>query len=251
MKIRQFLAAGLVSLGLAAPASAVTTPTAVDLELQLLVDVSGSVDSNEFQLQRDGYVAAFKDSSIINAITSGTIGSIAAQLVYWSGSTEQDVSVTWRHIYDAATSTAFADAIAAVARPFSGSTNIEDAILFANPKFDNNGFDGTRLVMDISGDGTSNTSQTEAARDAAEALGITINGLPIGGSSGVEDFYKNSVITSDGFSIAASSFTDFESAVKTKLRTEISGQIPLPAGGWLLLTGLGGLAALRRKRRAA
>lgn len=30
-----------------------------------------------------------------------------------------------------------------------------------------------------------------------------------------------------------------------------SGQIPLPAGGWLLLTGLGGLAALRRKRRAA
>lgn len=29
-----------------------------------------------------------------------------------------------------------------------------------------------------------------------------------------------------------------------------SGQIPLPAGGWLLLTGLGGLAALRRKRRA-
>jgi hypothetical protein len=247
-KFKQYLLAAAASLGLAAPASA----AAVDVELQLLVDVSGSVSAAEFDLQRDGYVDAFRSASIIDAITNGPIGSIAAQLVYWSGSTQQAVSVGWMLIEDAASSNVFADAIAAAARPFSGSTEIDDAILFANPLFDNNGYEGTRLVMDISGDGTSSASATEAARDAAALAGITINGLPIGGSSGVENFYTNSVITSDGFSLPADSFDGFGKAVATKLKTEITGgQIPLPAGGWLLLSGLGGLAAIRRRKKAA
>ena len=247
MKLKTYILAAVTSLGLAAPASAAP----VDLELQLLVDVSGSVSTSEFNLQRSGYEAAFRSASIINAITGGTIGAIAAQLVYWSSTSQQAIGVGWTYIADSTTANAFADAIAAAGRPFSGGTSIDAAIRFANPLYDSNGFEGTRLVMDISGDGTSSTSSTEAARDAAEALGITINGLPIGGSSSVESFYTNSVITSDGFVVAASSFDDFGRAVAKKLEIEIGGSpIPIPAGGWLLLTGVGGLMAMRRRKKA-
>ena len=59
-------------------------PISVDVELQMLVDVSGSVDSNEFNLQRDGYVSAFRSASIQNAIlnkSNGRLGKIAAELI--------------------------------------------------------------------------------------------------------------------------------------------------------------------------
>ena len=42
--------------------------TSVDLELALLVDVSGSVNSSEYALQRDGYKNAFLSNAVQNAI---------------------------------------------------------------------------------------------------------------------------------------------------------------------------------------
>ena len=112
MKLKTYILAAVTSLGLAAPASAAP----VDLELQLLVDVSGSVSASEFNLQRSGYEAAFRSASIINAITGGTIGAIAAQLVYWSSTSQQAIGVGWTYIADSTTANAFADAIAAAGR---------------------------------------------------------------------------------------------------------------------------------------
>src|SRR5690242_18775257 len=58
---RSLLAAlAIAAATLAAPASAVP----VNTELQLLVDVSGSVDTPEFALQRDGYVTAFQNAAV-------------------------------------------------------------------------------------------------------------------------------------------------------------------------------------------
>src|SRR5215475_5478389 len=49
----------------------------VDLELVLAVDVSLSMDLDEQRLQRDGYVAAFRDPEVQKAIASGPSGRIA------------------------------------------------------------------------------------------------------------------------------------------------------------------------------
>ena len=49
----------------------------VDLELALGIDVSGSVDDEEAMLQRQGYIAAFRDPEIIHAIETGFLGRIA------------------------------------------------------------------------------------------------------------------------------------------------------------------------------
>jgi hypothetical protein len=237
---------GLAAIALVESAEAVP----VDVELQLLVDVSGSVDSSEFALQRTGYENAFRSSAVIDAITGGAIGSIAVQLIYYSSSAV--VGVDWTLISDAASSNAFADAVDAAARPFSGFTDIFDSINFGTPLFASNIYEGTRLVMDVSGDGSSDASATRAARDAALAAGVdTINGLPIGGSF-LQQFYVDNVIGgSNAFSILSSDFAEFETAIARKLEREIStpSAIPLPAGGVLLITGLAGLAALRRRAR--
>lgn len=143
-----------VCIGVAAtPATSQAVP--VGLELALLVDISGSVSNSEFILQRDGYVNAFNNAAVQNAIAQ-IPGGIAVTYIYWSGANEQQQMVGWTHITNAAQATAFATAIANAPRPFNGATAPGSAINFTVPLFNNNGFEGARLVIDVSGDGQEN-----------------------------------------------------------------------------------------------
>ena len=247
----------VVSTMIASKAHATVVSTLVDLELQLLVDVSGSVDQTEFALQRDGYAAAFASASIQTAILAGAIGSIAAQLIYWSSDASQSIAVGWTLIDSIATANAFSAAIGATTDPTVGNTAIGSAINFGFPLFATNTFDGTRQVMDVSGDGAQSGSlvNTSDARDAALAAGIdTINGLVILGEPGLLSFYTNNVIGGTGaFVLTAASFDDFASAIDTKLMAEITdtSPVPLPAAAWFLLVAVGGLFGYGRVKRAA
>ena len=58
----------LLALGIGRPANA---QVAVDLHLLLAVDASGSVDYTRFELQRRGYVAAFRSPQVLQAIRGG------------------------------------------------------------------------------------------------------------------------------------------------------------------------------------
>jgi Protein of unknown function (DUF1194) len=70
----------LALTGSASPAMART----VDLALVLAVDVSGSVNSERFELQRQGYAKAFASREIIEAIAAGENHAIAVTFVEWS-----------------------------------------------------------------------------------------------------------------------------------------------------------------------
>lgn len=245
-KIFVFIAAVLLVIGAGSPVLA----KPVDLELSLLVDVSGSVDTNEFNLQRQGYVDAFNNPALWNAVSQGAIKSIAVNLVYWSSSAVQ--SVGWTEINSFASSQAFATLIANAARPGTGTvgsnTGPGTAINFAYPLFNNNGFEGTREVIDVSGDGAENTgADTSDARDAAILAGIdAVNGLPILGESGLLAWYTANIKSTNGFVIAVNSFDDFGAAIDQKLVKEIVGT-PEPLTLLLLGLGLTGLAGLRRR----
>jgi hypothetical protein len=71
----------MLALSIATPAAA---QTAVDLQLVLAVDASGSVDQVRFELQKRGYVAAFRHARVLQAIRSGANQAIAVTMVQWT-----------------------------------------------------------------------------------------------------------------------------------------------------------------------
>jgi hypothetical protein len=243
-------AAGLILMLGTTPAFA--TPIDVSLELVLLVDVSGSVDAGEFNLQRTGYVDAFNDVATQFGSTTPP-APFAVTLIYWSGSAQQQQAVPWTLIEDAASANAFAAAVGSAGRPFSGQTAPGNAINFATSSILGNNYDGDRLVIDVSGDGAANTgASTPTAAATAYAHGITINGLVILGEPGVQTWYQNNIVTpGHGFLEVANSFDDFGAAIDQKISYEVNPPaIPEPGTLTLLGSALLGLAGFRRRKKA-
>jgi hypothetical protein len=87
--------------------------------------------------------------------------------------------------------------------------------------------DGARRVIDVSGDGANTSGRAaSAARDAAVARGVVINGLPIlTVEPDLAAHYRNEVIGGAGsFLIAIDSYDRFAEAIVRKLVTEIAGR---------------------------
>ncbi len=223
---------------------------AVDAELSLVIDVSGSVDGAEYNLMMDGYANAFRDTSVQSNIldtSNGATGSIAVNVVFFS-SGFFTTSLDSFQLLDSATDIdTFANTLDSFARPGSGLTDIFDGMNRSTALFASNGFESTNLIMDVSGDGVSNIPSTQAARDAAAAAGITVNGISIGNTS-IETFYNDNVKTSDGFVIHANSFAEFETGIVRKLRVETGGSNDVPEPATLALLGLGVLGFTARRK---
>jgi hypothetical protein len=208
---------------------------AVDLELVLAVDVSGSVDPFEARLQREGYVAALRQPQVIEAVKGGMLGRLALTYVEWAGDGFQRTVLDWTLVEDAESALAFADALAEAPLASAQWTSLSAMIDYARPRFEGNGFKGMRRVIDISGDGYNNHGRpVETARDQAVAAGITINGLPIvnerqnpWGSLPPKDldrYFADRVIGGPGaFIVVAKDYTAFASAILSKLLLEIAG----------------------------
>lgn len=129
---------------------------AVDLELVLAVDVSGSIDTSEAMLQREGYVSALSSEEVIAAITSGPLGRIALAYVEWAGLGTARTVVDWRVIDGPAAAAAFVETLQG-RWPYPGRrTSISGVIEHVLPMFETNGYDGARRIIDISGDGPNN-----------------------------------------------------------------------------------------------
>lgn len=207
----------------------------VDLELILMADGSGSVDHEEFLLQRRGYARALREPRVVNAIRSGALGRIALTYVEWSGHSLQVPIVPWTVIHTAADVEAFAQQLEKQPRSLEGGgTAVGSAILYGVESLKNNQYKGTRRVIDLSGDGPDKDGVAAAfGRDRAVAQGITVNGLPILSPQRptLDIFFMDNVIGGPGaFSIPAKGFKDFYSAILTKLIREIAGVPAAPLG---------------------
>jgi hypothetical protein len=207
----------------------------VDLELVLAVDVSGSMDREEAQMQRAGYVSALLDPKVLRAIRAGYHGRIAATYVEWSGWDYNEVITGWRLLDDEESVRVFSDVIAAAPLTRGRYTSISGAIEFSLPLFDTNTYESKRRVIDVSGDGPNNSGRLVlVARDEAIAAGITINGLPIVNERvdpfgwpqlpHLDLYYENCVIGGPrAFMVVAEGFHTFAAAIRKKLVIEIAG----------------------------
>src|SRR5437764_5945374 len=152
----------------------------VDLLLVLASDVSRSVDTRKFELQRQGYAAALSNPRVIEAIRSGPHGRIAICFVEWAGATSQKLVIDWSIVGDLASARKIGDQMLELPRSFADRTSISAGLDFAMSQLEQSPFTATRRTIDVSGDGTNNSGRDiVSARDDVLAKGVTINGLVI------------------------------------------------------------------------
>jgi hypothetical protein len=229
---------------LAAPSSrfADRSPNAVpvDTELVIAVDVSNSMDPEEQALQREGYITGFTSAEFISALRGGAIGKVAVTYFEWAGLYDQKILVPWRMIEGPESADAFVNEIARAPYRRAPRTSIYGALQFAKPLFDASGFNGSRRVIDVSGDGSNNMGPpVTMMRDEVLAAGITINGLPImlnrprgygmyaRQMENLDVYYEDCVIGGPGsFVVSIKDREQFKEATRTKLVLEIAGRTP-------------------------
>lgn len=203
----------------------------VAVALVLAVDTSGSVSMGRFELQKQGYAAAFRNPQVLNAIRALATQSIAVTMMQWTGPFLHVVVVDWAPIKDEASANAFASAIeAAPRRLFGGGTSISGAIDYSRLLLARSPYRAFRRVIDVSGDGSNNSGRdVMQARDEAVADGIGINGLPIlTVEPGLDRYYRDFVIGGPGaFMIPVKDYDNFADAVLKKLINEIAATKPL------------------------
>ena len=235
------LFAGLAWLGLATAAPAPVTNfaqqnpavTEVDVELALAVDISFSMDPDEQELQREGYIHALMSNEFLRAVKEGIHGKIAITYFEWANVNDQRVIVPWRLIDGPEAADAFAAEIARAPYRRAARTSISGALEFAAQLFENSGYKGIRRVIDVSGDGANNNGPPVAiVRDEVLSKGFVINGLPImlKGSMGLgvdidalDIYYEDCVIGGPGaFVLPIKGRAKFKEATRTKLLQEIA-----------------------------
>jgi hypothetical protein len=237
----------LTGLLLGAPVEMARAEQAVDLELVLAVDCSGSVDQAEFELQMQGIASAFRDPEVVRALEAHAPRGVAVALVQWAGRKQEELVVKWTLLIDAGSAEDFAGRVVGAPRWMVGETAIADAIDFAAAQLRHNLFAAARRVVDVSGDGVTNSGRDpDVARDAAVAEGVTVNGLAILNEEPELDlYYRRHVIGGPGaFVVAAADYGDFARAMRQKLLREIEGAplAALPSRPGLLEASAGSLA---------
>lgn len=213
----------------------------VDLLLVLAADVSRSVDSVKFKLQREGYAAAIANGRVLDAIAAGRNHRIAVLFMEWSGNGNQKVVIDWTVIDGPKAAQAFADQLLELPRAFADRTSISGGIDMAVAQFARAPFTAERQTIDVSGDGTNNAGRdVMQARDEALRLGITINGLVILSDTpmpwnpehtnppgGLTKYYRDNVTGGPGsFVVEAKDFGSFGEAIIKKMVAEIADATP-------------------------
>ncbi|MEP4198965.1 MAG: DUF1194 domain-containing protein [Aliishimia sp.] len=193
---------------------------ACDLALVLAVDVSGSVDPQEYRIQMDGLALALRDGIVAEALVDQ---QAKVTLLQWTGSTRQRQTVPWTHMTSFAAVSGFADAVEADPRIWRNfSTAIGEALIISRDLLAQVP-ECARHVVDVSGDGRSNEGDTpEAMRAQMRDAGITVNGLAIEtDDTDLTAYFFESLIRGErAFVETAYGFEDYPAAILRKLQRE-------------------------------
>ncbi len=207
----------------------------VSVALVLAVDTSGSVSMDRFELQKQGYAAAFRNPQVLGAIRSLRTRSIAVTMFQWTGPLLHVIVADWTLIKDQPSAEHFATEVqTAPRRLFGGGTSISGAIDYGRVLLAHSPGPGARRIIDISGDGSNNSGRpAAAARNEAVADGVVINGLPIlTVEPGLDHYYADNVIGGPGaFMIPARNYDTFADAILKKLINEIAMTTAVTAAG--------------------
>ena len=199
------------------------------------LDVSGSVNEQEYILQREGLANALLSPMVQQAIFAMPNAPIKLMVFEWSATSYQRVLVDWKDMNTPSDLEAFSKSLVLAPqskRPYS--TGLSGAMKFGVSQLKNQS-GCWRRTLDISGDGIANDGPFPSTLFRAEGIeNIVINGLIIGaadknGSQGMvyetrklAKYYEDVVVRgTDAFVETAFGFGDYYEAMQRKLLREI------------------------------
>ncbi len=218
-----------------------TIPTAVMAECRLALafglDVSGSVDAEEYALQQNGLAGALLDPAVAQTLMALADRPVNILIYEWSASGYQKVIADWTAIRNRMALEQLAARVAGnrrAAAPYP--TSIGDAMNFAALAFSRVP-ECDRFTLDLSGDGKSNSwPPPERVRRQPVFRNITVNALVIGDATPMGNnqdrtlladlvaYFEAQVIHGpNAFVEAAEEFQDYQRAMTRKLLRELEG----------------------------
>ena len=206
--------------------------------LALGLDVSGSVDAQEYRLQFDGLAAALQHPEVKASLLSTPQLPVQIAVFEWSAPDHQVVRAPWRAIV----SEADIDALATQLRQTKHSaetppgTALGMAMLTGLALLEERKHCWQR-TLDLSGDGKRNIGpHPQAVREQLRTRGVTVNALAIGADSPrfgddrlieiaeLSSYFRANVILGpNAFVQTALGFEAFEEAMVKKLKRELAG----------------------------
>lgn len=208
--------------------------------LALGMDVSGSVDAQDYALQMQGLATALEHPQVRAALLDRPAFPVRLAVFEWSGPDDQRLTLDWRVIDSAAALDAVARTLRAAQRsPGDPSTALGsamrygEALLAQQPAC-------WRRTLDLSGDGLSNTGPRPQDVRGALPRDVTVNALVIGlperpgqvspGLGQLTSYFRAYVIHgTDAFVETALGFEDFEASMVRKLLRELT-DLPVSRG---------------------
>lgn len=196
--------------------------TACSVALVLAMDVSGSVNRDEYALQMTGLADALGDPLVSEALVTA---QALVSVVQWSGRSRQRVSIPWTAIGSHDDVKALRAEVLGMRRAYRNyATAIGELIGRAVDLLNEAPRRCERRVIDVSGDGRSNEGVRPRLTHARLTMeGITVNGLAIRGTEdGIVGYYRERVMFGPGaFVEIADGYADYPRAIRRKLITEL------------------------------
>jgi hypothetical protein len=194
-----FLFGCALFVGRVAPADDVWT----DVNIVTGLDLSGSIEARDAQIQVDGIAMAIRSPEIIAAIQRGNYGRIGFAVFVWADG-NYPVLVTWRLIasqQDAlAVSRELSDRLhfilgSDVVMKLGALTDLSGAIDYGGEMLRAAPFATSHRIINIVGNGIDNVGEgAQPARDRMVAQGMTINGVTLGHDQSIYEYFKREVI---------------------------------------------------------
>lgn len=194
------------------------------IALSLALDVSSSVDDQEYVLQVEGVARALEDADVRRALFQIPNAHVMLQVFEWSGVNDQTIVQDWVAIRGIADLEAMSARLRDHRRSVrNAATGLGRALVFAHRQMARAPGCGFYKI-DISGDGQSNVGiPPQLLGERLSFDQITVNGLAIlSDERALGRYYKSFVIRGPGaFLEVAEDFESYPAAIKRKLIREL------------------------------
>lgn len=200
------------------------------------LDLSGSIEARETQIQIEGIALAIRSPEIITAIQNGRHRRIGFAVFVWADG-NFPVLDSWRLIGSPQDAVAVSEEVMARLRAILDSaalvklgalTDLSGAIEYGGEMLRAAPFAADRQIINIISNGIDNVGEgTVWARDRLVARGVTINGVALGLDRTIYEYFRREVIGGpEAFVLRANDPSVLVDVLARKFMTEIAFNIP-------------------------